>query len=305
MNKTFLAESRLVMDVLPFIAQEKIFALKGDTAINFFIRDLPRLSADIDLAYCPIESKNATLENANAAFERIVANLKSSLGVDVIVHKDEEGEFISKIEVQSEQTRIKIIPDFVFRGTIYPVKEMKTPVRVSQVLERSASIQVLSFEELYAAKLLAILENQAPWDLFDMKLLWGQEGLSDEMIKALVVYLAAHARAPQELLNPVLQPFPADFSSSLSGLTSVVTDNEQLIKLRDLICKNIVTMLVDEEKHFLLSFFELEPKWELMELPIDIKELPGIKNKMLHLRKMALEQRKQTVEELEIVLSSG
>lgn len=38
MNKIFLAQSRLVMDVLPFIAEEKVFALKGGTAINFYFR---------------------------------------------------------------------------------------------------------------------------------------------------------------------------------------------------------------------------------------------------------------------------
>ncbi|MBA3991921.1 MAG: hypothetical protein C0469_00240 [Cyanobacteria bacterium DS2.3.42] len=37
----------LLMRVLPVIAQEKCFALKGGTAINLFIRDMPRLSVDI------------------------------------------------------------------------------------------------------------------------------------------------------------------------------------------------------------------------------------------------------------------
>ena len=63
MDKNFIAQSRLVMDVLPFIAEEKIFALKGGTAINFFIRNLPRLSVDIDLTYCPIESHIKTINS--------------------------------------------------------------------------------------------------------------------------------------------------------------------------------------------------------------------------------------------------
>ena len=72
MNKTFLAQSKLVMDVLPFIAEEKVFALKGGTAINFFVRDLPRLSVDIDLAYCEIESRAITLEKSNRALSGII-----------------------------------------------------------------------------------------------------------------------------------------------------------------------------------------------------------------------------------------
>ena len=43
----------LLMQVLPYVAVEREFALKGGTAINLFIRDFPRLSVDIDLAGCP------------------------------------------------------------------------------------------------------------------------------------------------------------------------------------------------------------------------------------------------------------
>lgn len=38
----------LLLDVLPFVAKESCFALKGGTAINLFVRDMPRLSVDID-----------------------------------------------------------------------------------------------------------------------------------------------------------------------------------------------------------------------------------------------------------------
>ena len=40
----------LLIRVVPLVAQEDCFALKGGTAINLFVRDLPRLSVDIDSA---------------------------------------------------------------------------------------------------------------------------------------------------------------------------------------------------------------------------------------------------------------
>ena len=49
MNEDYRAQVRLLLGVLPFVAEEKDFALKGGTAINLFVRDLPRLSVDIDL----------------------------------------------------------------------------------------------------------------------------------------------------------------------------------------------------------------------------------------------------------------
>lgn len=47
--ETYTAQVRLLVQVLPFVAEEECFALKGGTAINLFYRNLPRLSVDIDL----------------------------------------------------------------------------------------------------------------------------------------------------------------------------------------------------------------------------------------------------------------
>lgn len=50
-NSPFYAQVQLLLRVLPFVAQESCFALKGGTAINLFVRDFPRLSVDIDLVF--------------------------------------------------------------------------------------------------------------------------------------------------------------------------------------------------------------------------------------------------------------
>jgi hypothetical protein len=54
-NTEYYRQARLVLDILPLINKDSRFALKGGTAINFFIRSLPRLSVDIDLTYLPVE----------------------------------------------------------------------------------------------------------------------------------------------------------------------------------------------------------------------------------------------------------
>lgn len=301
MNKNFLPQSRLVMDVLPFIAEEKIFALKGGTAINFFIRDLPRLSVDIDLTYCPIESRDVTLKKSNEAFDSIIDKLKSRLGVHIVLQRDKKGEFIAKIDVQSKQAQIKIEPNFVFRGSVYPVREMQAQPKVAEILERSVKMQVLSFEDLYAGKLCATLNRQHPRDLFDMKLLLDKEGISDEMRKAFVVYLASDSRPINELLNPNLQDISSTYASEFSGMTSIAVDTNELIRVRDHICKNIISMLSDNEKRFLVSLIQLEPRWELLSLPIAVKELPGIKFKILNLERMDHKKRKQYIDKLEAI----
>lgn len=54
----YRAQVDLLLQVLPYVAKEKMFALKGGTAINLFIRDMPRLSVDIDLTYLPLDSRS-------------------------------------------------------------------------------------------------------------------------------------------------------------------------------------------------------------------------------------------------------
>jgi hypothetical protein len=53
----YFEQVAFLIKTLPFVAAEKVFALKGGTAINMFVRDMPRLSVDIDLTYLPVENR--------------------------------------------------------------------------------------------------------------------------------------------------------------------------------------------------------------------------------------------------------
>lgn len=53
LSERYRHQVTLPIETLPFVAPEKDFALKGGTAINLFVRDMPRLSVDIDLTYLP------------------------------------------------------------------------------------------------------------------------------------------------------------------------------------------------------------------------------------------------------------
>jgi len=51
MNEVYLDTARLLTQVAPLVFVDNTFALKGGTAINLFIRDMPRLSVDLDLVF--------------------------------------------------------------------------------------------------------------------------------------------------------------------------------------------------------------------------------------------------------------
>src|SRR5438132_12322561 len=82
---------RLLMRVLPLVAEEACFALKGGTAINLFIRDMPRLSVDIDLTYLPVADRASSLAEIDAAMRRMADRIRAgSRGARVIEAQNTE-----------------------------------------------------------------------------------------------------------------------------------------------------------------------------------------------------------------------
>jgi len=83
----YTRQVRLLVRILPLVMAEERFALKGGTGINLFIRDLPRLSVDIDLVYLPVEARDTSLTGIDAAMTqaaaRITAGLKDSASPSV------------------------------------------------------------------------------------------------------------------------------------------------------------------------------------------------------------------------------
>jgi len=56
-NDIYRRQVELLVRSIPHVAAVESFALKGGTAINLFVRDMPRLSVDIDLTYLPIADR--------------------------------------------------------------------------------------------------------------------------------------------------------------------------------------------------------------------------------------------------------
>ena len=70
----YVAQIRLLVDMLPEVAAESDFALKDGTAINLFYRDLPRLSVNIDLTWLPVTDRASSLREIDSALDRIVTS---------------------------------------------------------------------------------------------------------------------------------------------------------------------------------------------------------------------------------------
>jgi predicted nucleotidyltransferase component of viral defense system len=262
-DNPYFRQVQLLVRIIPEIAQETCFALKGGTAINMFVRDLPRLSVDIDLVYLPIEDRTTSLTNIKKALERIAKHTENRMrGTRAILQPNVEG-LLHKILIRQQEVQVKIEVTPVLRGVVYPVEERKLAEAVQESFG-FAEMQVVSFEDLFAGKMCAALDRQHPRDLFDIMLLLQNEGLTRRLHNAFLVYLLCHNRPISELLAPRFKPLSEVYTTQFRGMTSYSISLADLIQSRRQLLSEIHANLRESDRHFLISFKQGKTEWEYL-----------------------------------------
>jgi len=289
-NPVYRAQVDLLLRVLPFVAEEQVFALKGGTAINLFIRNLPRMSVDIDLSYLPFDDRNTALANIESALRRIKKRIEESkLGIRVtsipIAGND------AKLSCQLEQTKIIIEANTTIRGHLFEPRVMSVVDKVQAEFEWFAEINVISNGELFGGKICAALDRQHPRDLFDIHFLFENEGLTNEIRMGVIAGILSHPRPINEILNPNFVDQREAFDRQFSGMTLEPFSYENFEATRIRLINEIKRSLTDKDKNFLLSFKKGEPEWDLFDAP-KLKDMPATKWKLLNILKL-IETNKQ------------
>jgi predicted nucleotidyltransferase component of viral defense system len=242
----------LLLDITPLVFRESEFAMKGGTAINLFVQDLPRLSVDIDLVFVPKETpRDEALERITAALTRIQAALTRGPGVTARlggVQKDEAKLFVSRGRYQ-----VKVEVNTVFRGTVYPVLDRTLAQAATDYFKREVHIKMLDSDEVYGSKLVAAMDRQHPRDLFDVMMLLNGGGITTRMRRAFVIYVAGHNRPIGELLTPNPQPLDALYNADFVGLTQKEVALADLLEVRTQLFGELPASLDADERRFLLS----------------------------------------------------
>jgi len=120
-DSVYFRQAELLLQILPLIDREAAFALKGGTAINFFARDLPRISVDIDLAYIPVAEREKSLHEISNTLVRISENVESKIqGTRIISKKVKGTDFLNVLFVRRKEATVKIEPNLVIRGSVFP-----------------------------------------------------------------------------------------------------------------------------------------------------------------------------------------
>ena len=87
MNREYAEKVEVLLRLLPIVMEEKVFAVHGGSAINLFVRNLPRYSVDMDLTYIPLEGREESLEHINGHLMSIADKAKRAFPEMHIVPK--------------------------------------------------------------------------------------------------------------------------------------------------------------------------------------------------------------------------
>jgi len=297
MNEAYKKQVKLVLDVLPEVAKETCFAMHGGTAINLFVRNMPRLSVDIDLTYVEILQRKETLDAINVALGRIKENIEKLRPSIRIEHKEN----ICKLQLNEHGITIKIEVNMVGRGLLGEATKAQLCETAQEQFDVFCTMPIVPMGQLYGGKICAALDRQHPRDLFDVKLMFENEGFTDEIKHGFLFGLVSSNRPTHEILTPHLLDQRTAFENQFEGMSAIEFSYDDYEATRFQLIETVRASLDENDKAFLLSLNRLAPDWSIY----DYQDFPSVKWKLMNLKKFKrdnLAVYQQQLTELEDIL---
>lgn len=282
MDRAYADTVRLLLSVAPIVFENDVFALKGGTALNLFLHDLPRLSVDIDVVHVPWRMPRQEALTAIADGLDAIASKARRRGWQTRAVGGSEGE--SKLLVEDPASQVKIEVNTVFRGTVLPVQSRPLVPAAAADFATEFSLPTLAPDELYGGKLVAALDRQHPRDLFDVHVMFESGGLGEGAVECFVTYLAGHNRPIHEVLFGNDKDIAAEFRGQFSGMTRESVALDTLIHARARLREELPARLTDRRRHFLVGLARAEPDWSLLTCA-HASELPALRWKLENLER--------------------
>lgn len=279
MNDVYRQKVELLLRVLPFVTDEDCFAIHGGTAINLFVKNLYRLSVDIDVTYIPIEDRDTSLKRINEALTRIADRVKRRFpDVRVIPRLD-----ICKITCESHGCQVKIEVNQTKRGlvcgdaTLYPLCE-----KARNMFGVEVDAKIVSLPQLYGGKISAALSRQHPRDLFDVM----QMDIPLSTVKeGLIFCLLGSDRPINESFAPNFIDQREAMERQFSGMSEIPFSYEDYESTREKPVRDVNSVMTEEDRQFLIRFEGLAVDWDNTPYS-SFKEYPSVRWKMQNLQKL-------------------
>ena len=285
MDKVYADTVRLILSIVPDVFAGGKFAMKGGTAINLFVRDMPRLSVDIDVVYTAWQTpRDEALADIAVELGRVEARVaKVGLKTRRIAARD-MGD--TKLLIDGGNSQVLVEVNTVFRGTVLPPEKRSLSARTAEMFSVELEAPILSTAELYGSKLVAAMDRQHPRDLFDVWQMFEADGLSDAAVECFVTYLAGHNRPIHEVLFSRDKDIAAEYRENFVGMTTEVVALDILLETRTRLSGELLSRLTERHKRFLIGLARAEPDWSLLACP-HAAELPGLRWKLSNLQKFS------------------
>jgi hypothetical protein len=281
MDKGYIEVVRLLLESAPAIFETPHFAMKGGTAINLFIENMPRLSVDIDVVYTNHQAaRDEALRCISSGLDATRKRLTKA-GLESEASATKEGDEI-KLFIRRGRNQVKVEVNHVFRGTVLPVETRQLGNEARKLFTTELSAPVLTTSELYGSKLVAAMDRQHPRDLFDVRGLFERGGLTAEVVECFVCYLAGHNRPVHEVLFAHDVDMSSAFENEFAGMTRNPVTLAELEAVRRRLKKELPAALTAEQGEFLLGLVAGQPNWQLMKCS-HLSQLPAIRWKLQNL----------------------
>ena len=285
--------------MLAELGDQDRLALKGGTAINLFVQDLPRLSVDIDLTYTGTEERETALTRIHEALSVLKTRLEAR-GLRVNPTLLPQTSAWVKLTVGDGRVQVKVEVAPVLRGTVHLPARRRTRPGV-EARFGYAEVLMLALPDLYAGKLVAALDRQHPRDLYDVHLFLEQGLLDAATVQAFLVYLISHNRPLHEVLRPRLKNIRQDYDRAFVGMTVEPVPLAALEAARSRLIAEVHAALTENDREFLMSVAAGQPDWAQFSFP-DVAGLPAVRWKLHNIARMTAAKRRAAAEDLRQVL---
>ena len=278
-SPVFARKVELLLKLMPFVMNEGVFAVHGGTAINLFVKDMPRYSVDIDLTYMPLAGREESLKDINAHLQSIIQHALPQLpGLHVIPNYD-----TCKLLCEYHGYQVKVEVNQTKRGLIGgEAKTLPLSEKAQEEFGLYCEATIVPQTLLYGGKIAAALSRQHPRDLFDVKYM---DLPLSEVREGLIFCLLGSDRPIHESFAPKLIDQRLAIVNQFEGMTDISFSYEDFEQTRAKLITDVRSLMTDGDKQFLLSFESGEPLWDGYEFEY-FKNYPSIQWKLLNLTKL-------------------
>lgn len=291
-SNIYAQKVELLLRLIPIVMEEDVFAIHGGTAINLFLKNLPRYSVDIDLTYIPLADRQTSLDDINILLKSIAEKAKKAFkGMHIVPNFG-----TSKLLCEYRGKQVKIEVNQTKRGIVGgAVQTLPLSEKAQNEFSLFCEANIVPLTQLYGGKIAAALSRQHPRDLFDVRYM---EIPLSECREGLIFCLLGSDRPIYESFAPRLIDQREAMENQFAGMTDIPFTYEEFEDTRAKLISEVKTLMTEADKMFLIGFESGQPEWDGYEFEY-FKDYPSVQWKLLNLNKLGKQNPQKLHEEVE------